>query len=217
MKILLVEDDIQLNTTISNFLKLKDFEVISLCDGDKAIDLIDEIKFDLFIIDINIPNVNGLELVQYIRNKSILSPVIIITASLELENFKKAFENGCNEYIKKPFYLEELEIRIDNLLKKEEQIIEITENMSYDIEYEELIKDEEVVKLRKKERRLLTILLQNMNKVVSTEAIENYVWENEVREVYPLRQLLSEIRKKVDDKEFIKSAKGLGYKIEIKR
>ena len=61
-------------------------------------------------------NINGLDLVQYIRNKDLNAPVVMITASLELENLKTAFKNGCNEYIKKPFHLEELEVRINNLL-----------------------------------------------------------------------------------------------------
>ncbi len=97
-----------------------DMKVVSLFDGDKAISQIDMIRYDLYIIDINIPNVNGLEIVKYIRQKDLSTPIIMITASLELDNFKIAFKNGCNEYIKKPFYLEELDIRINNLLSKKD-------------------------------------------------------------------------------------------------
>lgn len=217
MKVLLIEDDIQLNTTITNFLQLTKYNVTSLFDGEIAIDTIDKTDFNLYLIDINIPNVNGLELVKYIRKKDSTTPIIMITASMELSNFQTAFKNGCNEYIKKPFFLEELEIRIDNLLTKEENsTIKISENISYDLEYEELKIDTKTVSLRKKERKLLTILLQNINHTVTTDDIHSYVWENEIKEVYPLRQLINELRKKFNNGEkFIFSEIGIGYKFEI--
>jgi len=118
MNVLLIEDDIQLNTTITNFLKSTSKDVVSVMDGEIAIDTIDNNNFNLFIIDINIPHINGLDIVKYIRQKETMTPIIMITASMELSNFQKAFQNGCNEYIKKPFFLEELEIRINNLIEK---------------------------------------------------------------------------------------------------
>ena len=220
MNVLLIEDDIQLNTTITNFLRFKNYEVSSLVDGEKALSYIDDTRYDLFIIDINIPNIDGLELLKYIRKKDLNTPIIIITASLEFNNFKNAFEYGCNEYIKKPFYLEELEIRINNLLNKksESNIIEISNNITFDLEYEELTINEKVIRLRKKERRLLFLLLLNINKTVETETIESYVWENEIKESYPLRQLIAELRKKFNtDENFIFVDKGLGYRFEIKK
>jgi len=215
MRVLLVEDDIPLNTTITNFLNSLDYKVVSIFDGNTAIDNIDNTDFNLYIIDINIPNINGLDIVKYIRQKDINSPIIIITASLELENFKIAFENGCSEYIKKPFYLEELEIRINNLLESKENIITISDKIMYDMEYEELQVDNKTILLRKKERKLLTILLKNLNHTVQTDIINSYVWENEIRENYPLRQLVNELRKKLDlTKNYIVSDIGIGYRFE---
>lgn len=220
MNILLVEDDITLNSTITDFLKFKANEIVSLEDGNDAIDTIDKSNFDLYIIDINIPNINGLDIVKYIRQKDTLTPIIIITASMELENFKSAYQNGCDEYIKKPFYLEELEIRIDKLLSKKSEknsLIKISKNITFDMEYEELIVDNETRRLRKKEKRLLSLLLQNVNRTVLTERIENYVWENEIKESYPLRQLVNDLRKVFDNGEkFIFMEKGMGYRFEIK-
>ncbi len=157
MNILLIEDDITLNGTITDYLRFKGNDIVSLDDGNKAIDTIDEIDFDLYIIDINIPNISGLEIVKYIRQKETKIPIIIITASMELENFKIAYQNGCDEYIKKPFYLEELEIRIDKLLSKKSQkdsLIQISDNITFDMEYEELNIYGEIKRLRKKEKRL---------------------------------------------------------------
>ena len=92
MNILLIEDDITLNDTIAEYLKFKGDDIESLEDGDKAIEIIDSKVFDLYIIDINIPNINGLDLLKYIRQKDTLTPIIMITASMELENFKIAYQ-----------------------------------------------------------------------------------------------------------------------------
>lgn len=220
MNILLIEDDITLNGTITDYLRFKGNDIVSLDDGNKAIDTIDEIDFDLYIIDINIPNISGLEIVKYIRQKETKIPIIIITASMELENFKIAYQNGCDEYIKKPFYLEELEIRIDKLLSKKSQkdsLIQISDNITFDMEYEELNIYGEIKRLRKKEKRLLCLLLQNINKTVSNEVIENYVWENEIKEYHPIRQLVNDLKKHFDnDEKFIFVVRGIGYKFEIK-
>jgi len=218
MKVLLIEDDIQLNTTIKNFLTSINFEIISVFDGIEAIDYIDSENFELFIIDINIPSIDGLEIVKYIRQKDTKVPIIIITASLELDNLKEAYKNGCNEYIKKPFFLEELEIRINNLTKNDNSnIIKISENITFDFKYEELKINNKTVKLRKKEKRLLSILLQNINHTVENSKICSYVWENEIRESYPLRQLVSELRKYFNTGEkFIFSDIGIGYRFETK-
>lgn len=218
MKILLVEDDLQLNNIIKKSL-VKKYTVTSVFDGESAIELIDNNIYDLFIVDINIPNVSGLDLTKYIRQKDLNTNIIIITASTELKNFEDAFKNGCNEFIKKPFYLEELNIRINNLIKEEfiEELC-ISSNIKYLIEKKELFINDVNIKLRKKEKRLLELLLKNTNFVVPIEEIQNYVWENEIKNYYPLRQLINELRKKFNTGEtFIFSEKGIGYKFEIKK
>lgn len=220
MKILLLEDDSILNETITDYLKLKGNDVIDLEDGADAINVIDKSNFDLYIIDINIPHINGLEIVKYIRNKDIDTPIIMITASMELESFKFAYKNGCDDYIKKPFYLEELNIRIGKLIRKlkdKNALIQISDTVTYDLEYEELSVNGVVKRLRKKEKRLLNLFLKNINKILTTEKIENYVWENEIKDSYNVRQLVSDLRSNFDNGEkFIFADRGLGYKFEIK-
>ena len=220
MKILLIEDDSILNETITGYLKLKGNEVIDLEDGMDAINVIDKSNFDLYIVDINIPHINGLEIVKYIRNKDIATPIIMITASMELDRFKTAYANGCDDYIKKPFYLEELNIRISKLISKsknKDTLIKISDTVTYDLEYEELSVNGVVKRLHKKEKRLLDLFLNNINRILPTEKIENYVWENEIKDSYPLRQLVSSLRNHFDGSEnFIFSHRGEGYKFEIK-
>ena len=220
MNILLIEDDTILNETIAHFLKMKENEVTSLDDGMDAIEMIDQTNFDLYIIDINIPEIDGLEIVKYIRQKDLQTPIVMITASMELENFKKAYKNGCDDYIKKPFYLDELEIRINKLMDREmntNTLIKISETVTYDSDYEELTVNGVVNRLRKKEKRLLNLFLNNLNKTLTFEVIENYVWENEIKDTYPLRQLVNDLRKNFDNgEEFIISERGEGYRFEIK-
>ncbi len=217
MKVLIVEDDIQLNTTIKRFLELQNNNVESTLDGAEAILLIDSNKYDIYIIDINLPNISGLEIVKYIRQKDINTPIIIITASLEVDNFVQAYDNGCSEYIKKPFHLKELEIRMNHLLEiKKIDILTISNDITYNFEFRELKIRGKVVKLRKKVNRLLYILLKNINHTVKTEDIINYVWENEIKENYSLRQHIAELRKEfMLDKNHIVSEVGVGYKFEV--
>jgi DNA-binding response OmpR family regulator len=212
MKVLLVEDNQDLNNLIKEFLKLKNFDVDSTIDGDKAKKYIKNIYYDLYIMDINLPNENGLELVRLIREKNINSPIIMMTSLQESEPFVEAFENGCNEYIKKPFHFEELEIRMNNLLKRQTKV-NIDENIIFDFKNKELIIDNKTIDLRKKERLFLDILLKSKNDIVTKENIIKYVWENEEKESYPLRQLVSSLKAKIPAlKEHIKSISGIGYK-----
>jgi len=216
MKVLLVEDDIQLNTTVNKFLLLQNYSVVSVFDGEEAVQVIDNDSFDVYIVDINLPHISGLEIVKYIRQKDLTSPIIMMTASLEVNNFIDAFDNGCSEYIKKPFHLKELEIRMQHLLQHDSSdIIKISDRIEYDFVNEELKIDNATIRLRKKVNRVLQILLKNINHTVKTEDIISYVWENEIKESYPLRQLITDLRKEFNfEKNYIISQPSVGYKFE---
>lgn len=215
MKVLVIEDDIQLNITITEFFKLKSFETASVKDGYDAITKIDEKNFDLYIVDINIPQVNGLDLVKYIRKTDLTTPIIMITASLEIENFLTAFENGCSEYIKKPFHLKELDIRVNNLLSiSNDEIVILKNGLDYNLSSEEFIYNNEPIQLRYKEKRLCTLMIKNINTLVTTEMIYDYVWEGEIKENYPLRQLLLAVRKRLPF-DIIQTEFKKGYMVRI--
>ena len=218
MEVLLIEDDIQLNTTVKKFLELQKYDVTSALEGSEAITLIDRKLFDMYLVDINVPNINGLDIVKYIRKKDISNPIIMITASLEVNNFVEAYDNGCSEYIKKPFHLKELEIRIENLLQNHQsEIFNATDRITYNFKYDELKIDNVIIHLRKKLSRLLHILLKNINHTVRSEDIINYVWENEIKENYSLRQLIADLRKEFNlGKNYIISEVGIGYRFETK-
>jgi len=217
MKVLIIEDDVQLNIAISEFCKIKAFDIVSVKDGLHAIDQIDSGHFDLYIIDINIPRINGLDLLKHIRKTDLDTPIIIITASLEIQNFSTAFENGCSEYIKKPFHLKELDIRINNLLALNKPVmITLNDELTYDLSREEFYYQNRPIKLRYKEKRFCAILMKHINTVVPNDMIYDYVWEGEIKETYPLRQLLVELRKKLPF-DIIQTKIREGYMIETQK
>jgi len=213
-KIAIIEDDIQLNLVITEYFKMRACDIISLYDGMAAIETIDnDNDYDLYIIDINLPSCDGLDILKYIRKTDIETPVIIITASLEIQNFIEAFDLGCNEYIKKPFHIKELEVRVNKLLKIEENSLSFYKDFQYNQNNKALYYKNEEIILRHKEKRLIEILIQNQNKLVPTEIICDYVWEGEIRENYPIRQLLAELRKKLPV-DFISTKPRQGYTIK---
>ena len=211
MRVLLIEDDLQLAKIVKKILESKGYEVTLVDDGDIALENIKNNHYDLYLIDINIPGVNGLELVKYIREKQDESIIIMITASIDEYYFEKAYEYGCDDYIKKPFHAKELEVRIEHLLNKRKKIR--FDEYEFDFEEMELYKNSKRMPLRKKEKKLLHILLKNINRTVPSEKIIYFVWDGQQKENYPIRQLINEIRKKFD-KDYIKTIVGIGYRFE---
>jgi DNA-binding response OmpR family regulator len=218
MKVLLIEDDVQLSLSISMYIRKKGFDITSVTDGLESINYIDNNKFDLYIVDINLPSLNGLDIVSYIRKTDFTTPVIIITASLEINHLTTAYENGCNEYIKKPFHLKEFEIRMHNLLdidkKKNAQKVNFTDDFYYDESLKSFFYNNNQIELRPKEKRFCELLIANKNSIVSNNTIYDYVWENEQKDNYPLRQLLNAIRKRLPV-DIFKTKRNEGYIVEI--
>lgn len=133
MKILLLEDELMLNNAISEYLKDIGHMVESFTDGESVIEDVDT-SFDLLILDINVPKKDGFEILQELNIKKIYIPTIYITALNDIEDITKAYELGCREYLKKPFHLEELGIKINQILKKDQKLtshIRFSENYSY--------------------------------------------------------------------------------------
>jgi len=226
MKILLVEDDKQLGRALKKTLEAKGYEVNHIEDGEDAFNDILIHEYDVYLLDINLPKIDGLKLIKLIRHKNPQAIIIMITASAQIEDMEKAYgenHDGCDEYIKKPFHSEELLLRINHWLKvkketcvKKEEKNKITfENMEFYFDTYDLYIDGVMANLRKKEKRLLAVLLKNMGKTVTKEDIVKFVWEDETKKDYPLRQLVSELKNKLP-KDYITSVVGIGYRFDKK-
>ena len=135
MKILLLEDDPMLNEIIEEHLIKNNYEVISVFNGADAESLLYSQTFDLLLFDVNVPSINGFTLLKDLREKSILTPAIFITSLDMLSDVEKGFEAGCDDYIKKPFDLKELDLRINNLIRLfniNNKEIEISKDLFFD-------------------------------------------------------------------------------------
>jgi len=212
MNILLVEDDAPLSNVLKKVLEKKGFDVTLARDGEEAVDKILEKSYDLYLIDINLPKLNGHKLLKLIKTQNSKSIVVMITASAEIEDIEKAYNYGCNEYIKKPFHAKELLIRINKLLQtyeKDENIIKV-ENITFFKDTMDVLVDDKPFNLRRKEKKLLYILLENYNKTVKKEDIIKFVWGESEKEP-PLRQLVSSLKSKLNNKNIV-SVVGIGYR-----
>jgi DNA-binding response OmpR family regulator len=213
MNLLIVEDDLPLANALKKVLEKNKFNVNIVRDGEEAFNEILDKNYDLYLLDINLPKLNGHKLLKLIKHKNNNSIVVMITASAEIEDIEKAYNYGCNEYIKKPFHAKELLIRINNLLNlQENNLNEIKiDNLTFLKDTMDLFIDGKPIELRKKERKLLYILITNINRTVPKEEIIKFVWEGEERDNYPLRQLVSSLKSKLNNK-YIVSVVGIGYK-----
>lgn len=214
-KILLLEDDCTLSETVSEYLLDEGFEVVCVYDGDEAISTIYEQNFDLLLLDVNVPNKNGFEVLKEVRAKDETTPAIFITSLNSVDSLEEGFSSGCDDYIRKPFALKELLIRIQTLLKREfikkDEII-ISPNIIFDVLSNKLMCDNEEVKLNLKEVKLLKILLQHPNELLSHDKIYNYVWEyGEEYSDNSLRTYIKNIRKIIGSEKIV-SVKKLGYR-----
>ena len=183
MKILLLEDNLSLNRAIKKVTELDKHTTVSYIDGQDVLDNIDD-RYDLYILDINVPNVNGLELLDIIYTKNNKSKVIIISSNIDMYSIHKAYKLGCMDYLKKPFHVEELRLKIDKLNLPVSDILSS-------------VKLKEGSSLTKKEKGLLLILLENVNSPVTYEMIEDSVYEGGSMSMDSLRALVRRVRLKL--------------------
>ena len=209
MKLLLLEDNKKLNETITKRLKLKGYKVESFLDGATAFEAIEE-GFSCFILDINVPNIDGIKILKKIREFYLNVPVIIISASVELDIIKQSYDFGCNDYLKKPFFIDELEIKIQKLCKIQDDTISFDENCYFDFKSSHLKINDQEIRLTKKEKLLFNLFLDNKNQILSYETIENYVWEGSYASLDSIRSLVRRLRKHLDNK-YIETVVVTGY------
>lgn len=217
MKILYLEDDLNLSQTVEEFLKDEGFDVVCAYDGDEALEAIYAARFDLFLLDVNVPQINGFQLLKELRGADISTPAIFITSLNSMNDLSSGYESGADDYIKKPFALKELLLRINALLKREykthEQLIKINDAVDFNLYSNELIKEGEKIALGHKEFLLLKLLLKHKNECVSFEDIYQNVWQfNENHSYMSLRTYVKNLRKHIG-KEHILSIKNFGYKL----
>jgi len=212
MKILLLEDNERLNNSIVKRLEFKGYKIDAFTDGHDALDKIYD-GYDCFILDINVPSIDGISILREIRETYQTIPILVISSNIDLDTIKNAYGFGCNDYLKKPFYIDELEVKIEILCHLDADIISLNDGFTYDIKKRELFNDS-LIKLTKKETLLLHHLITNKNKVLNYSSILNYVWEGDVATTDSLRTLVMRLRKKIP-KDSLETIVDFGYKFHI--
>lgn len=217
MNILYLEDDIDLSQTVEEFLIDEGLHVVCVYDGQEALDTIYKENFDMLLLDVNVPKINGFDLLKELRNADILTPAIFTTSLNSIDDLSLGYDCGADDYIKKPFALKELLFRIKALLKREfkaqNKIIKITQDISFDTNENELIKENKKILLNPKEILLLKLLLKHKHECVSFQNIYQNVWSfDEMHSEMSLRTYIKNLRKYLG-KEKILSIKKVGYKL----
>lgn len=213
MKILLLEDDEFISKQIKNYFELNDHKVDFFSDGQSLLDNVDLNIYDIFLLDINTPIKNGFETLKEIRKTS-ETPAIYLTAMNEIDYVKEGYSIGCNDYVRKPFILEELELRINQLIHKNcDEVIRISERYTFNLCNMELFYNNETVDLNSQEKELLYLLIKNIGVAVKPELIKDYVWEEKNVCDNTLRTKIKKLRAKLNE-NFIVNIRNIGYKIE---
>lgn len=217
MKILLLEDDELLNEIIEEFLISLNYSVVSIYNGQEALERIYEESFQLLILDVNVPSLNGFDLLKSLKRSKIDIPSIFITSLNTNRDLEEGFNAGADDYIKKPFQLSELDLRIRNIKRLRNidtsGIVQINEFISYNYDTKLLVVNENSFTLSKIESKVLEFFIKNKSKALSIEEISlnNWVYD-EMPTATTIRTYIKNLRKMLG-KDRIITIKGIGYKL----
>ncbi|WP_108063285.1 response regulator transcription factor [Poseidonibacter lekithochrous] len=215
LNILVVEDDDEIRKRLSNTLKFYFKNVYEANCGYDGYDLFVERKPDLCILDIEMNNGNGIELVKKIRKISFSAPIIILSAYSTEEYLLELINDNINHYILKPATNEKLMKAISTALFKEtNEKIHLIENLYLDLENNHLFYNDETIEIRKKEKHFLKLLYENKNIIVNYEMIQEYIWGEKFMTQNALKVFIKELRKKLP-LNVIENIINEGYKLKV--
>lgn len=218
MKILILEDERVLALSMKEFLEESGYEVECFRDSDAAYDAIYEKVYDLLLLDVKVPGEkNGFGMLEALREDGNMTPAIFITSLTDIDDLSRGYECGACDYIRKPFDLAELKLRVEQVMKVQcfassEENIELPSGYSYDLKKMKLTYHGETVLLAKTETKILELLIKKRGSVVSCEMFWEEVWGEWVDSAN-IRVQVGNLRKKLE-KDFIKNVRGVGYSID---
>ncbi|SMF63869.1 two-component system, OmpR family, response regulator VanR [Paenibacillus uliginis N3/975] len=215
--ILVVEDDLDIQELIKQFLMTQQYNVEVASDGIEGMKLFNKQSFDLILLDVMMPNLNGFEVAKMIRNQSNV-PIILLTALEEEQDQLKGFDLGIDDYITKPFSFHILIKRVEAVLRRSNDLSTsnhlVFKEIQVDCDAYKVYVNEVEIPLTTKEFEIVQLLLQNEKKVLTRESIVEKVWGYDYYgETRIIDTHIKNIRKKLDI-PYIKTVKGIGYKID---
>jgi len=216
MKILLLEDDVMLNDAITQYLTTSGHSIITAKEGNECLEILEDDVFDLLIFDINVPNIDGLQILENLHKEKKMIPTIFISALLDIEDITRAFDIGCYDYLKKPFHLKELVLRIEKLLKTRDVPMRhkrLSKSYSFDCENMTLYFNNEPQIISKRQLQIIEFLTNNRSLVCNYDMFRDYVWDDDFIDNATIRAEVNRV-KKVLKEDFIVNIRGIGYMIE---
>ena len=219
MKVLIVEDNYELNKTLKEILELNGYLVESAYDGEEALDYVLSGDYDIIVLDILLPKLDGYDVCKIIRDKGIKTPVLMLTAKGTIQDKVKGLDIGADDYLVKPFDIEELLARIRALIRRnstEKSDIVKIDNIEIDFTNREVRKNGKKLIVPPKLFCILEQLVRNRGKVVSYETLMNKCWDiNDYPTKENVRANIKLLRKLLGNKDIIHNVLGVGYKIDF--
>ncbi|MBA9074901.1 DNA-binding response OmpR family regulator [Flavobacterium gossypii] len=223
MNILLIEDDKRISDFVIKGLEENGFSVTLAVTGEIAREMISENEWDIILMDIMLPGIDGIQLTKLIRFKKNHTPILVLSALDDADDKVSALDSGADDYLVKPFHFKELISRINALTRrtkfnyKEKEQVYVCHNLTVNLDEHSVFQEEQPIDLSPREYKLLLFLLENKNKVVSRTQLLNAVWginydnNTNVVDVY-----ISYLRNKIDENQhkFIHTIKGTGYMLK---
>ena len=216
MKILLLEDDMMLNEMIAEYLTSTGHVITATTRGMQCLEVLEKEKFDLLILDINLPDIDGFTILEKLHAQKRMVPTIYISALIDIEDIARGFDIGCHDYLKKPFHLRELTLRINKILKTRivpQKHKRLSKHYSFDAETMTLLYNNEPHILPKRQLQIIELLAHNRSLVVQYDMFRNYVWNDDFIDNATIRAEVNRV-KKVLKEDFIKNIRGSGYMVE---
>jgi DNA-binding response OmpR family regulator len=220
MRILLIEDNVRLASGLKTILTKDGYAVDIIHDGQDAINILDYQEYDLLLLDLGLPGIDGIEILKKIRKNNTNIPVIIISARHKLDQRVLGLETGADDYISKPFDIQEVVARVHALLRRSQQKGQVTiklGDITFNTTTRELNQDGIRIHLSKRELSVFEYLISQVNVVLSKENISEHVgnFDDEFTS-HAIETYISRLRKKLGKNVNIKTFSGLGYMIHTK-
>ena len=217
MKILLLEDDYSLNKAINTSLRSQGFYVDSFFNGEEAVSQLLHATYDLCIFDINVPDMDGHSVLKFLRETKITVPVIIMSAIQDIKVIKQSYDIGCDDYLKKPFDIDELVLRINYHVKHSSipnntDLVTLKHGFCFDTNKMLLTKNGREIDLSSKEQLMLLLFVKNIGFTVTPQLLQEYVWNGEDIEVVTIRSMIHKLKNKLNS-AMIVNIRGVGYKL----
>ncbi len=204
----LVEDDTVFMALMHNFFEKRGWVCDDFSDVEAVLNEVGKTIYDLYIIDINLPESDGIALLKELRKSYPSVPVIMVSGYTDIETIMDAYDVGCDEYLKKPFDLRELEIKVTRLMN--EELLSLSANVKYDIAGRLLFVDDEEIHLSLKESNLLHTFMTNVNRPLTHSYLESVIWGGVEDNGHALRNLILRLRKRIGA-GIIDTVQGKGY------